>query len=64
MSAYKLVEANHTAEPIADSFYTRLGRPADLFRTQDYPVEAVCSVCSKPIVAESFLKEFRHFNRE
>jgi hypothetical protein len=58
------MEANHRAEPIADSFYTKLGKPANLFRTQDYPIEAVCQTCSKPIVAESFLKEFRHFDRE
>jgi hypothetical protein len=64
VSAYKLVESSHKAEPIAGSFYTRLGRPANLFRSDHYPVEAVCSVCSKPIVVESFLREFSHFSRD
>jgi hypothetical protein len=64
MMTYNIVEAEHKAEPIKDSFYTSIGRPANLFRTQDYPVEAVCSVCSKPIVAESFLQEFCHFSRD
>jgi hypothetical protein len=62
---YKVVESDgHKIEPIKDSWYTKLGRPADLLRTADYPIEAVCLICSKPIVAESFIADWVHFERE
>jgi hypothetical protein len=62
---YKLVtETDHRIEPIKDSWYTQIGKPADLIRSWDYPIEAVCAVCSKPIVAEHFLADWTHFERE
>ena len=65
MSALWLIaESDHKIEPIPDSFYTKLGRPASLFRTGDYPIEAVCLICGRPVVAESFLADWVHFERE
>jgi hypothetical protein len=64
VSELRLVdESDHKIEPIPDSFYTKLGRPASLFRSSDYPIEAVCLACSKPIVAESFLADWFDFER-
>lgn len=54
----------HEIQPVKDSFYTQAGLPANLFRSSDYPVEAVCQVCSMPIIAESYLKPFEHFSRD
>lgn len=51
---------NHEIRPVKDSWYTKGGLPADLFRSSDYPIEAVCVSCSRPIVAQSFLRPFEH----
>lgn len=65
MITYKLVTGtDHRIEPVKDSWYTQLGKPANLFRTWDYPIEAVCAVCSMPIVAEHFIADWVHFSRD
>lgn len=56
--------SDHKIEPLKDSWYTQGGLRANLFRADNYPIQAVCSVCSRPIVAESFLRDWVHFTRD
>lgn len=53
----------HTPEPIKDSWYTIYGMPAELDKPWDYPVEAVCMHCGRPIRAESHVETWKHFER-
>jgi hypothetical protein len=53
-------DRTHTAEPVPGSFRAVTGGDADLFDLNHYPVHAVCRVCGEPIVAETFLRAFRH----
>jgi len=59
-------ESDHKIEPIKDSWCTQNGGlPASLLHPFDYRIEgAVCMVCSRPIVAESFLGDWVHFSRD
>jgi hypothetical protein len=56
--------SDHTIEPVKDSWYTQGGLRANLFRPDHYPIQAVCSVCSRPILAKSFLQDWMHFSRD
>ena len=51
---------SHAAEPAPGSFRAAGGGDADLFDLDHYPVHATCRLCDEPIVAEAFLRAFRH----
>ena len=51
---------SHMAEPVPGSFRAAKGGDADLFDLDHYPVRATCRLCDEPILAESFLRAFRH----
>ena len=53
-------ETGHSAEPKAGSFLTADGRKADLFTLEHYPIHAVCQVCGRAILAQSFALPFEH----
>lgn len=57
-------ETEHEIQPVKDSWYTQLGKPANLLNPFDYPIEAVCKTCSKPIVAKSLIADWVHFSRD
>ncbi len=65
MNGLRLIpESDHKIEPIKYSWYTQNGGlRASLLHPYDYPIEAVCMVCSRPIIAESFLRDWVHFSR-
>jgi hypothetical protein len=50
----------HTPEPLAGTFRTAEGNPADLFDIAHYPVRAVCRVCQQAIRADNFIRPFEH----
>ena len=50
----------HAAEPAPGSFRAATGGDADLFNLGHYPVRATCRLCDEPILAETFLRAFRH----
>jgi hypothetical protein len=54
---------SHHIDPVKDSWYTTIGKPANLLDARHYPVEAVCSTCHGPIIAEHFLSDWAHFVR-
>jgi hypothetical protein len=59
-----IAEGDHKIEPVPDSFYCqKTQHPAKLMNPFDYPIEAVCQACSSPILAESFLADWVHFER-
>lgn len=66
MSGYKLVtETDHHIEPVPASWYSvQTQHPASLLNHFDYPIEAVCLVCSKPIRAEYLSAGWVHFSRD
>ena len=66
MRGLRLVQgSDHRIEPIKDSWYTQNGGlPANLLSPVDYPIEAVCLVCSRPILAEHFLANWVHSSRD
>lgn len=45
---------NHAVTPVKGSTRRLDGLPADLMNPLDYPVEAVCLECGKPIRTEHF----------
>lgn len=51
---------SHMAEPAPGSFRAAKGGDADLFDLDHYPVRATCRLCDEPILAETFLRAFRH----
>lgn len=51
---------SHAAEPAPGSFRAASGGDADLFDLDHYPVRAICRLCAEPILAEAFLRAFRH----
>lgn len=51
-------------QPIPGSWYTIYGQPANLNRPMDYPIEAVCVNCGKPIRAATFIDNWVHFDRD
>lgn len=65
MTGMRLIpKTDHRIEPVKDSWYTRLGKPAKLLNTAHYPIEAVCLECSRPIVVQHFLGDWTHFEHE
>ena len=54
---------SHAAEPDPGSFRSATGEDADLFDLDHYPVRATCQLCNGPILAETFLRAFRHEDR-
>ena len=56
--------ASHDITPVKGSARKLDGTPADLNKPMDYPVEAVCLECGRPIREERwFLGEWRHIER-
>jgi hypothetical protein len=45
---------------MAGSIRTLDGRQADLFKLGDYPLQAICRVCSEPVRSDGFLQPFAH----
>ena len=56
--------AGHDITPVKGSARKLDSTPADLTKPLDYPVEAICLVCGRPIREERwFLGEWRHIER-
>jgi hypothetical protein len=60
MQRPSIAARSHAAEPASGSFRSATGGDADLFDLDHYPVRATCRVCNRPIIAETFLRAFRH----
>ncbi len=55
---------DHDITPVAGSARQLDGTPANLTRPLDFPVEAVCRECGRPIRVERYyLAEWRHIER-
>jgi hypothetical protein len=65
MMMYALEDMYHEIEPVDGSWYTTIGQPADLSRSLDYPIEAVCKYpqCSGSIRKEHKDADWQHFTR-
>lgn len=55
----------HAITPQKDTAYTVTGLKADLLDPRDYPVEAVCLECGRPVRRNKYMfAEWFHFQRE
>lgn len=57
-------EGRHAITPTAGTIRQLDGAPADLMQPRQYPVEALCTVCFRPVRLERmFLAEWAHVER-
>ncbi len=56
--------SDHEIIPLPGSARQLDGAPADLTRPMDYPCEALCRECGRPVRCDRwFLSEWRHIDR-
>ena len=64
MSTFNTSPTSHDITPVKGSVRQLDGTPADLCKPLDYPVEALCLECGRPIRCERwFTGEWVHIDR-